>query len=52
MNIRAKYGVDIIAVRNGDKIRVSPGADYKFGNESDLVVLGDYDSLEKFKKIK
>lgn len=52
MNIRAKYGVDIIAVRNGDKIRVTPGADYKFGDESDLVVLGDYDSLEKFKKIK
>lgn len=45
LNVRAKLGVNIIAIKSGDKVNVAPDAQYAIGREDILVVLGDYDSL-------
>lgn len=52
LNIRAKFGVNIIAVKSGESIRVSPSADHKVEGDSVLVLLGDYNSLGKIESIK
>ena len=51
LNVRAKLGVNIIAVESGKKTNVSPAADYRIGSEDILVVLGDNDSLEAVQKL-
>ena len=51
LNIRAKLGVNIIAVENGSKTNVSPAADYAIQSGDTLVVLGDNVSLEKVQKL-
>ena len=50
LNIRAKLGVNIIAVENNKKTNVSPAADYQIQQEDVLVVLGDNYSLEAVQK--
>ena len=45
LNIRAKLGVNIIAVDSGTEVNVSPSADYVIRKDDIMVVLGDYDSL-------
>lgn len=50
LNVRAKLGVNILAVKQGDTINVSPSADYPIGPEDILVVLGDTVALEKVQK--
>ena len=45
LNIRAKLGVNVIAIERGEKISVSPRAEYEIAKNDILVVLGDYDSL-------
>ena len=51
LNIRAKLGVNIIAVENGQKTNVSPSADYTIGAGDIMVVLGDNYSLEAVQKL-
>ena len=51
LNVRAKLGVNIIAVRQGEQINVSPTADYCVGAADVLVVLGDAIALEKVQKL-
>ena len=51
LNIRAKLGVNIIAVESGSKTNVAPGADYAIQSGDTLVVLGDNVSLEKVQKL-
>ncbi len=51
LNIRAKLGVNIIAVENGGKTNVSPSADYTVQSGDTMVVLGDNVSLEKVQKL-
>ena len=51
LNIRAKLGVNIIAVENGGKTNVSPSADYAVQSGDSMVVLGDNVSLEKVQKL-
>ena len=51
LNVRAKLGVNIIAVENGSKTNVAPGADYAIQSGDTLVVLGDNVSLEKVQKL-
>ena len=51
LNIRAKLGVNIIAVENGKNTSVSPSADYQIREEDVLVVLGDNYSLEAVQKL-
>ena len=51
LHIRAKLGVNIIAVENGQKTNVSPSADYVIGEGDIMVVLGDNYSLEAVQKL-
>ena len=46
LNVRAKLGVNIIAVESGKTTNVSPAADYKILEGDIMVVLGDNYSLE------
>lgn len=49
LNIRAKYGVNIIAIRHDGKIDVAPGADLALKEHTVLVVLGTNDKLAKLR---
>ena len=51
LNVRAKLGVNIIAVENDKKTNVSPSADYCIRRGDNLVVLGDNYSLEAVQKL-
>ena len=51
LNVRAKLGVNIIAVEKGRQINVSPSADYKIAPEDIMVVLGDAAALEAVQKL-
>ena len=51
LNVRAKMGVNIIAVECGSKTNVSPAADYKICSGDVMVVLGDNLALEAVQKL-
>lgn len=51
LNVRAKLGVNIIAVESGKKTNVSPAADYRIEENDVMVVLGDNDSLKAVQKL-
>ena len=51
LNVRAKLGVNIIAVESGKKTNVSPAADYRIQREDVLVVLGENYALEAVQKL-
>ncbi len=51
LNIRAKLGVNIIAVENEKKTNVSPAADYRMRSGDLLVVLGENYALEAVQKL-
>ncbi len=45
LNVRAKMGVNIIAVRTSHGVKISPPADYVVNQDDVMVLLGDYDAL-------
>ena len=51
LNVRAKLGVNIIAVESGKTTNVSPSADYCIQKDDIMVVLGDNYSLEAVQKL-
>ena len=51
LNVRAKLGVNIIAVEKGGDINVSPSADYKIAQDDIMVVLGDTAALDAVQKL-
>lgn len=51
LNVRAKYGVNIIAIKENGKFNVSPGPDDALKEGTILVVLGRVDQLSKFGKL-
>ena len=51
LNVRAKLGVNIIAVEKAGRIDVSPGADYQICPEDVMVVLGDTAALDAVQKL-
>ena len=51
LNVRAKLGVNIIAVKRDGKINVSPAADYVIAEGDIMVVLGDTDALRTVQKL-
>ena len=51
LNVRAKLGVNILAIRRGGKINVSPAADFSICQGDVMVVLGDTVALEKVQKL-
>lgn len=51
LNVRAKLGVNILAVRRDGKINVSPVADFVIRSGDIMVVLGDTFALEAVQKL-
>lgn len=51
LNVRAKLGVNILAVRRSGKMDVSPAADFSFQNGDVVVVLGDTKALHAVQKL-
>lgn len=51
LNVRAKLGVNIIAVERDGQINVFPAADYRLQKGDIMVVLGDTDALSAVQKI-
>lgn len=51
LNVRAKLGVNILAIRRAGKINVSPGADFAFEDQDIVVVLGDSAALKRVQKL-
>lgn len=51
LNIRAKLGVNILAVKRDGHITVSPAADFRIAQGDVLVVLGDTQALDAVQKL-
>lgn len=51
LNVRAKLGVNIIAVENKETTNVSPSANYRIEAGDIMVVLGDNKALEAVQKL-
>lgn len=51
LNVRAKLGVNIIAIKRDGKINVSPAAEFKILEGDIIVVLGDTDALNAVQKL-
>ena len=51
LNVRAKLGVNILAIRRAGKINVSPAAEFAFAAGDIVVVLGDSAALKKVQKL-
>ena len=51
LNVRAKLGVNIIAIETDGIINVSPSADYKIAQNDIMVVLGDVAALDAVQKL-
>ena len=51
LNVRAKLGINIIAVENEGKTNVSPAADYRISQGDVMVVLGDNVALERVQRL-
>jgi len=51
LNVRARLGLNILAVRRGEQFHVSPGADFSFTVGDILVILGDTDALRTVQKL-
>lgn len=51
LNVRAKLGINILAIRRGGAFHVSPGADFAFTEGDVMVVLGNSKALKKVQKL-
>ena len=51
LNVRAKLGLNIIAVKRLGDITVSPGADFRVVKDDVIVVLGNSDALKAVQKL-
>lgn len=47
VNVRRKYGVNILAIHRKDRFLVSPAADMQFATEDTLLVMGKKDDIER-----
>lgn len=50
LNVRARLGVNIIAIQHDGQVDVSPSADYLVRSGDVMVLLGDYDALAAVEK--
>ena len=50
LELRTRYGVNVIAMRHGDAIRIPPDIDTPISTDGIMVMLGKYDMFEKLKK--
>ncbi len=52
LSIRNRYGVNVIAIRRGEKVMASPGAEERIAEGDMLLVLGEEKDLTNVRKIK
>lgn len=50
LNIRAKYGCNVVAVKRGDEIIVSPDAQFSFEENDVLIVIGRDNDISRFER--
>ena len=50
LELRTKYGANVLALRKGEMIQLPPDIDAPLEADSTLVILGNYETLEKLKK--
>lgn len=50
LNMRSKYGINVMAIKKGDDINISPSADDVIENEDVLVVIGGTEQLSAIEK--
>lgn len=50
-NIRARYGINVVAIRSGKTLRVSPRSDDLIHDGDVMVVIGENSDLERLNKI-
>ncbi len=48
LNIRAKYGCNVIAIKRDEKMDIAPSADQPLGSQDILVVVGKNHDLQSF----
>lgn len=51
LNVRSKYGINIMAIKNDNSINVAPGANYKIDQMDTLVAIGSVRDLNKLENI-
>ena len=51
LNVRAKLGVNILAIKRGGETNVSPAADYRMEPNAIMLVLGDTKALGAVQKL-
>ena len=50
LELRTRYGANVIAVRKGEAIQIPPDIDTPLDESSTLVILGNYEMIENLKK--
>src|SRR5699024_1841438 len=50
LNIRAKFGCNVVAIKSGKDINVSPTAEYEIKQSDTLIVIGADKDISKFEK--
>lgn len=48
LDIRARFGITILAIKNGEEINVSPVPEYKISRGDLLIVIGHNDDIKRF----
>jgi len=52
LNMRAKYGINVVAIKRQDDIDIAPNSEYKIIKGDIIVAIGKYKSLNKLEIIK
>src|SRR5699024_12625403 len=50
LDIRAKFGCNVVAIRHGKEMNVSPSADYQITEDDVLIVIGADKDISKFER--
>ena len=50
LELRSRFGLNVIAIRQGDSLGISPDIDAPIDSESAMVILGSYDVINRLKK--
>lgn len=50
LNIRAKYGVNVVAIKHNDEMIISPKAEHTVEQGDILVIIGEEDDISRFEK--
>ena len=50
LDIRARYGISVLAIKQGEQIDISPAGEDVIKSEDILVVLGRVQDIEKFQE--